>query len=73
MQVLTVKPGFMDTRMTYGMKLPAPLVASPEQAASDIHRALRKKRDVVYVRFFWRYIMMIIRAIPEWKFKRMRM
>lgn len=69
--VLTVKPGFMDTKMTYGMPLPGPLVASPEQAARDIMRALRKRKNEVYVRFFWRYIMMIIRSIPEWQFKKM--
>lgn len=70
-QVLTVKPGFMDTKMTYGMPLPKPLVASPEHAARDIMKALRRHKDEVYVRFFWRYIMMIIRSIPEWQFKKM--
>jgi hypothetical protein len=70
-QVLTVKPGFMDTKMTYGMPLPGPLVATPEQAARDIFRALRKGKDTVHVRFFWRYIMLIIRHIPEWQFKKM--
>lgn len=70
-QVLTVKPGFMDTKMTYGMPLPKPLVASPEQAAHDIMMALRKRKSEVYIRFFWRYIMMIIRSIPEWQFKKM--
>ncbi|HNR30290.1 MAG TPA: SDR family oxidoreductase [Candidatus Hydrogenedentes bacterium] len=69
--VLTVKPGFMDTKMTYGMPLPGPLVASPGQAARAIVRALRKGKDEVYVRFFWRYIMLIIRNIPEWQFKKM--
>ena len=70
-QVLTVKPGFMDTKMTYGMPLPGPLVATPEQAARDIFGALRKGKDTVHVRFFWRYIMLIIRHIPEWQFKKM--
>jgi short-subunit dehydrogenase len=72
-QVLTVKPGFMDTKMTYGLPLPALLVATPEQAAQDIVRAVRKRQDVVYVRFFWRYIMLIIRWIPECVFKRMHL
>lgn len=69
--VLTVKPGFMDTKMTYGLPLPAPLVATPEQAARAIYRALKRRKNVVYVRFFWRYIMMIICGIPEWQFKKM--
>ncbi|MDQ1256833.1 MAG: decaprenylphospho-beta-D-erythro-pentofuranosid-2-ulose 2-reductase [Candidatus Hydrogenedentes bacterium] len=70
-QVTTVKPGFMDTQMTFGMNLPGPLVASPSQAGAAIYRAIRKRRNVVYVRWFWRYIMLIIRHIPEWQFKKM--
>ncbi|MFP4502956.1 MAG: SDR family oxidoreductase [Candidatus Hydrogenedentota bacterium] len=70
-QVLTVKPGFMDTKMTYGMDLPGPLTAAPEAAARAIFRAQAKGKDVVYVSFPWRYIMMIIRSIPERQFKKM--
>jgi short-subunit dehydrogenase len=71
-QVTTIKPGFVDTKMTFG--LPGLfLVASPEQAGRAIHRAICARKDVVYVPWFWRYIMLIIRSIPEWKFKRMRM
>jgi NAD(P)-dependent dehydrogenase (short-subunit alcohol dehydrogenase family) len=69
--VMTVKPGFMDTKMTYGLPLPGPLTASPEAAAQAIFRAQQKRRDVVYVTFLWRYIMGIITRIPEWKFKKM--
>ncbi|MBP8132022.1 MAG: SDR family oxidoreductase [Candidatus Hydrogenedentes bacterium] len=70
-RVLTVKPGFMDTKMTYGMPLPGPLVATPEQAACAIVRALEDGKDEIYVRFFWRYIMLVIRHIPERIFKKM--
>ncbi|MEM6634275.1 MAG: SDR family NAD(P)-dependent oxidoreductase [Pseudomonadota bacterium] len=68
--VVTVKPGFVDTSMTWdvdGMFL----VASPEKVANDILAAIHKRRNVVYTPFFWRYIMMIIRAIPEPIFKKM--
>jgi short-subunit dehydrogenase len=71
--VMTIKPGFMDTKMTYGLNLPKPLVATPDQAAEDIYRALQKRKNVVHVRFFWRYIMLIICSIPEWQFKKMKM
>lgn len=71
--VLTIKPGFMDTKMTYGMPLPAPLVASPSQAAAEIYGAITRRRDVAYIRYFWRYIMLIIRAIPEGRFKRLKL
>ena len=72
-RVVTVKPGFVDTKMTWGLPLPGPLVATPEQAARAIYRAIESKKDVAYVPWFWRYIMMIIRAIPEWQFKKMKM
>ncbi len=71
--VICVKPGFMDTAMTYGTPLPGPLVATPAQAGKAIHRAIERRRHTVYVRWFWRYIMLIIRAIPEWQFKKMKM
>ncbi len=68
--VVTVKPGFVDTAMTWG--LPGMfLVAAPEQVARDILRAVDRKKDVIYTPFFWRYIMLIIRMIPEFIFKKM--
>ena len=70
-QVTTIKPGFMDTPMTYGMDLPQLLVASPETAGNAIVRAILKKKDIAYIPFFWKYIMWIIRSIPEWQFKKM--
>ena len=70
--VLTVKPGFVDTAMTWALKGTF-LVASPEQVAQDIWNALRRRRDVLYTPFFWRYIMMIIRHVPEFIFKRMKL
>lgn len=69
--VVTVKPGFVDTAMTWG--LPGLfLVASPEAVAADLLKAVRKKRNVIYTPFFWRYIMLIIRHIPEPIFKKMK-
>ncbi|MBM3288689.1 MAG: SDR family oxidoreductase [Candidatus Hydrogenedentes bacterium] len=71
--VATIKPGFVDTKMTWGLPLPGPLVATPERAARDIYHAIAAKKDVTYVPWFWRYIMLIIRAVPEWQFKKMKM
>jgi len=68
--VTTVKAGFVDTAMTFG--LPGMfLVAAPEAAAKAILRAAIAGRAVVYVPWFWRWIMLIIRAIPEPIFKRL--
>ncbi len=72
-QVTTIKPGFVDTRMTHGMSLPKALTASAEAAGEAIGKAVIEGRDVVYVLWFWRYIMWIIRAIPEFQFKKMKM
>ncbi|MFM1919187.1 MAG: hypothetical protein RLZZ303_821 [Candidatus Hydrogenedentota bacterium] len=71
--VTTIKPGFVDTKMTYGMPLPKALTASPQAAGEAIAAALLARKDTAYVLWFWRYIMLIIRAIPEWQFKKMKM
>lgn len=73
--VMTVKPGFIDTPMTWGQEKinQSKLIASREYAAQKIVEALHERRDVVYVPFFWRYIMMVICAIPEWVFKRLKL
>jgi decaprenylphospho-beta-D-erythro-pentofuranosid-2-ulose 2-reductase len=71
--VLTVKPGFVYTRMTDNMPLPALLTATPEQVADDIYRAVLKKSNVIYTRWFWRWIMLLIRNIPENIFKKMKL
>ena len=71
-RVITVKPGFVDTAMTYG--LPGLfLVASPRYVGERIVRALDESADVVYLPWFWRYIMLAIKHIPEKIFKRMKL
>ncbi len=71
-RVITVKPGFVDTAMTYG--LPGMfLVASPQYVGERIVRALERSADVVYLPWFWRYIMLIIKLIPEPIFKRLKL
>ncbi len=70
-KVLTVKPGFVATKMTAKLDLPAKLTAQPEDVAKDIFAAQQKGKDVLYTKPIWRVIMMIIKIIPEWKFKRM--
>jgi short-subunit dehydrogenase len=71
-RVITIKPGFVDTAMTYG--LPGLfLVASPQFIGERIVGSLCKSTDVVYLPWFWRYIMLIIRHIPEPIFKRLKL
>jgi short-subunit dehydrogenase len=69
--VMTVKPGFIDTPMTYGME--SPLIASRETVAKAIVKALEKKKNSIYVPFFWWGIMTIIKSIPEPIFKKLKL
>jgi decaprenylphospho-beta-D-erythro-pentofuranosid-2-ulose 2-reductase len=69
--VLTVKPGFVVTRMTEDMDLPEKLTAQPEEVAKDIYKAQQKNRNVLYTKWIWKYVMLVIKMIPEWKFKGM--
>lgn len=71
--VLTVLPGFVATRMTEGMDLPAKLTAQPDAVALAIRQAIDKKRNVIYVKPAWYLIMMIIRNIPEAIFKKLKL
>jgi len=74
LRVVTIKPGFVRTRMTEGKVNPrSPLMAEPAQVAMDIRRAVEGSGDVVYTRWFWRPIMAAIRSIPEFIFKRLRL
>ena len=68
--VVTVKPGFVDTAMTWNVEGMF-LVAQPEKVASDILRAVDKKKNVIYTPGFWWAIMTIIRLVPEPIFKKL--
>ncbi len=70
--VLTIKPGFVDTPMTAHLKKGL-LFASPEKVASDISRAIDSKKSILYTPWIWRWIMLIIRMIPENVFKRLKL
>jgi short-subunit dehydrogenase len=70
--VITVKPGFVDTPMT--ADFPKGLLwASSEKVGNGIYRSIQRKRDVIYLPWFWRWIMLIIWTIPESFFKRTKL
>jgi decaprenylphospho-beta-D-erythro-pentofuranosid-2-ulose 2-reductase len=73
--VLTVQPGFVHTKMTENMPLPGPaiLVATPELVAGVVYNAVVKKKNVIYVKWFWRWIMLLIKSIPESLFKKLKL
>lgn len=70
--VLTIKPGFVATPMTAHLP-PNALFAEPKQVARSIVHAMARRRDVVYVPGFWRWIMLVVRLIPGPAFKRMNL
>lgn len=67
--VLTVKPGFIKTKMLGDLETPDSLTKSPEEAAKRILGA--QKRNVIYVGRRWYFVMGIIKRIPEAMFKKM--
>lgn len=70
--VITIKPGLVDTPMT-AHKKKGQLFAAPDVAGKGIYRAIRNRRNVVYLPWFWRWIMAVIRHTPECIFKRMNL
>ena len=71
--VLTIKPGFMATKMTEGLPLNPKLTATPARAADGIYKAYKSKKNVAYVLPVWGIIMLIIRNIPEFIFKKLKL
>jgi short-subunit dehydrogenase len=67
-----VKPGFVDTPMTAAFVKRGPLWSSPERIAADMERAVRRGRRVVYSPWFWWPIMAVIRALPWFAFRRLK-
>lgn len=70
-EVIDIRPGFVETPMTAAFDTSGPLWASPDQVAKSAVRALNRGGNLVYVPWFWRWIMLVIRAIPEPLFKRL--
>ena len=71
--VMTVIPGFVYTKMTEHLQLPKLLTAKPNEVATTIYYGLKKKKNVIYVKWFWRWIMIIITIIPEPIFKKKKL
>jgi hypothetical protein len=70
-QVLTVKAGFVATKMTKHLSLPPKLTTKPYDIANDIFNSQQKGKDIIYTKSIWRLIMLVIIHIPEFIFKKM--
>lgn len=69
--VLTVKPGFVKTEMLKAAVGPTPFAIPVEKAVDDIYKAMLKRKQAIYTPFFWQYIMLVIRHIPSFIFRRL--
>lgn len=67
--IMLVKPGFIDTPMTYGMK--SPLIASREYVVRKMIAALEKNQNEICIPFYWKYLILTLKLIPETIFKRL--
>jgi decaprenylphospho-beta-D-erythro-pentofuranosid-2-ulose 2-reductase len=72
--VVLVQPGFVDTPMTAGVAKGGPLWVKPERVAKDIYRAMDRGRPaILYTPWFWRWIMLIIRLVPDAIFRKTKL
>ncbi len=68
--VITIKPGFIKTDMLRGIQKPI-FAVTPEKAADLIWRAIRGRKQQVYVSGIWFWIMLVVRNIPSFIFRRL--
>ena len=71
--VITVLPGFVATKMTKDMNLPSKLTAQPDEVATAVFSAVKKKHNIIYVKKIWILIIKVIKCIPEHFFKKMKL
>lgn len=71
--VMTVLPGFVYTKMTEHLNLPKLLTAQPSDVANAVYKGVRRKKNRIFVKWFWRWIMLIITSIPESMFKKKKL
>lgn len=70
--VILIKPGWVSTPMTAHLKQNA-LYASSERAGRDVYNAIVQPRPVVYIPWFWKWLMLAIRLVPDAIFKRLNL
>lgn len=69
LKVVCVKPGFVKTGMTAGLK-PPPFAGEPQRVARDIVRAIDRGAPVVYTPAVWALVMLVIRWLPRFVMRR---
>jgi short-subunit dehydrogenase len=64
-EVVTVKLGFVNTKMTEHLHLPAALVVEPERLAWTIRNKQQQKFAIIYPNFTWKFLAFVVRLLPE--------
>lgn len=64
-----VKPGFVKTDMTAGLK-PPPFAGEPDDVAARVIAAIDRKKPMVYAPWIWRYVMLVIKNLPRFVMRR---
>ena len=70
---MIVKPGYVKTKMIAGIETPKLLTVSPDFVAKKIYKGFTSKKDTIYVSSIWKFIMILIRNMPERIFKRIEL
>ncbi|MDX1491111.1 MAG: SDR family oxidoreductase [Pseudohongiellaceae bacterium] len=71
--VIDIKPGFVDTPMTNEIEKGGPLWSTPERVAQSITKGIDKGKPCIYAPGYWRYILLVVRLVPEFIFKRLKL
>ena len=69
--VVNIKPGFVDTPMTAEFEKSGPLWAQPDKISKGIIKAMQKGKDEIYLPWFWVLIMCTIKTLPNTLAKRL--
>jgi decaprenylphospho-beta-D-erythro-pentofuranosid-2-ulose 2-reductase len=72
-RVISILPGMIRTKMTEHLDIPDKLLAEPEDIAQDIYNGFKKGKDIIYAKWYWKWIMAVIKLIPEKVFKMMQL
>ncbi len=64
-KVVTVKPGFVKTKMTENLNLNSFLTITPEKIANKIYLDFKKNKSIIYPSLLWKAIILIYKLIPE--------
>jgi short-subunit dehydrogenase len=72
-QVITIIPGFVNTKMIKNINTPKFLTSEPKDIANKIYKATQRNQDIVFSNYKWSLIMQFIKLIPEKIFKRLKL